>query len=45
MMLTQATQGKFFDTIMSYRHGSNAVNVDTAKFLFEAEPDAPASVD
>ena len=37
--------GWFFDSMISYRHGSNTVNIDSAFRVDESEPDVPGSVD
>ena len=34
-----------FDSVLSYRHGNSLENIDTARFPFNEEPDAPDSVD
>ena len=45
LLMTHAAMAKFFDSFSSYRQGTNQPNVDTSKFFFEDEPEAPASVD
>ena len=37
--------GSIFDTFIAYRHGTNAVNGDSSRFPYEAEPDVPDSVE
>ena len=38
-------QGRLFDSILSYRHGTSAINTDTATYQTYEEPEAPDSVD
>ena len=36
---------RIFDTFFAYRHGSNSINLDSARFPYEDEPQVPSSVD
>ncbi len=38
-------QASMFDSVLSYRHGNSLANIDTARFPFNEEPEAPDSVD
>ena len=44
-LVISAANGKMFDSFISYRQGTNAVNIDTAFLPYEDEPDVPKSVD
>ena len=45
-ILTPRVKADIFDTFVSYRHGSNDFNIDTARFPYETEiKRAPASID
>lgn len=36
---------RLFDSILSYRHGTSAINKDTGTLQASLEPDAPDSID
>ena len=45
LLASSTCHGNIFDSFIAYRQGNNSINQDSSSFLYEDEPEVPASVD